>query len=179
MEKKKHKKRNINLGDIIMEYKINETEFFDRMQISELLSRYFAAVDDKCIDMKIVKATFASNGKIVRPDGSALAGWKDILDSQNKSFARFRATHHVMTDLIADIEGNKAKVRANLTAMHLWNFNESDPNSLTSHFAAGLVCSAIAIQTNDGWRINEISNRNVWRTGDGLLTMARDLRPKG
>jgi hypothetical protein len=155
------------------------TKFIDRMQISELLSRYFAAVDDKCIDMKIVKATFASDGKIVRPDGSAIVGWKDILDRQNESFARFRATHHVMTDPVIDIEGNKAKMRANLTAMHLWNFNESDPNSLTSHFAAGLVCSAVAVQTSDGWRINEMSNCNVWRTGDGLLTMARDLIPKG
>ncbi len=162
-----------------MKSKINETEFFDRLQISELLSRYFAAVDDKCLDMKIIKATFASDGKMVRPDGSAIVGWKDILDGQNKSFARFRATHHAMTDLVADIEGNKAKVRANLTAMHLWNFNESDPNSLTSHFAAGLVCSVTTIRTIDGWRINEISNRNVWRTGDGLLTMARDLKPKG
>ena len=158
---------------------IDAAELADRMQIRELLSRYFAAVDDKCIDMKIVKSTFASDGKIVRPDGSAIVGWKDILDRQNKSFARFRATHHVMTDPVIDIEKNKAKVRANLTAMHLWNFNESDPNSLTSHFAAGLVCSATAVQTNEGWRIHEMSNRNVWRTGDGLLTMARDLRPKG
>jgi hypothetical protein len=161
-----------------MKLKKNETDFFDHLEISELLSRYFAAVDDKCLDMRIIKETFASDGKMVRPDGSALVGWKDILESQNKSFARFRATHHVMSDLMADIEGKKAKVRANLTAMHLWNFNESDPNSLTSHFAAGLVCSVIAIRTIDGWRISEISNRNVWRTGDGLLTMARDLRPK-
>ena len=83
--------------------------------------------------MKIVKATFASDGKIVRPDGSAIVGWKNILDRQNKSFARFRATHHVMTDPVIDIERNKAKVRTNLTAIHLWNFNESYPNSLTSH----------------------------------------------
>lgn len=162
-----------------MKSKINETDFFDRLQISELLSRYFAAVDDKCIDMRIVKATFASDGKIVRPDGSALVGWKDIFDGQNKSFARFRATHHVMTDPVIDIEGNEAEMRANLTAMHLWKFNESDPNSLTSHFVAGLVFSVRALRTSDGWRINELSNRNVWRTGDGLLTMARDLRPKG
>ena len=155
------------------------TELADRMQISELLSRYFAAVDDKCIDMKIIKATFTSDGKMVRPDGSALAGWENILDGQNKSFARFRATYHVITDSVIDIEGNKAKLRANMTAMHLWNFNETDPNSLESHFVAGGVLSAIAIRTSDGWRINEVSNHNTWRTGDGLLTMARDLRPKG
>lgn len=163
----------------VVEQTINTTELADRMQISDLLSRYFAAVDDKCIDMKIVKATFASDGKIVRPNGSALAGWKDIHDGQNKSFARFRATHHVVTDPIIDIEGDKAKLRANITAMHLWNFNESDPNSLESHFVAGGIFSAIAIRTSDGWRISELSNRNTWRSGDGLLTMARDLKPKG
>ena len=157
---------------------IDTTELADRMQISELLSRYFAAVDDKCIDMKIVKATFSGDGKIVRPNGSALSGWKDIFDGQSKSFTRFRATHHVITDHVINIEDNKAKVRANVTAMHLWNFNESDPNSLQSHFVAGLVLSAIAIKTSDGWRISELANRNIWRSGDGLLTMARDLRPK-
>ena len=41
-----------------MKSKMNEIELFDSLQINELLSRYFAVVDDKCIDMGIVKAIF-------------------------------------------------------------------------------------------------------------------------
>ena len=94
-----------------------------------------------------------SEEKIVSPDGLVIICWEDILDKQNKSFASFRATQHVITDLIIDIEGNKAKLRANLIVMHLWNFVESDPNSLESHFIAGSVFSGIIIKTNDRWRI--------------------------
>jgi len=32
-------------------------EIVEKTQITDLLIRYFAAVDDKCIDMEIVKAT--------------------------------------------------------------------------------------------------------------------------
>ena len=92
-------------------------EFFDRLEICDLLSRYFRAIDDKRLDLTLVKATFLEDGRIVRPNGSALNGWQDILDGQTKSFARFRATHHVITDQVIDIEGDTAKLQANVTAI--------------------------------------------------------------
>jgi hypothetical protein len=154
-----------------------ETEFFDRLQISDLLSRYFRAIDDKCLDLAIVKATFTTDGRIVRPNGSALVGWEDILNGQKKSFARFRATHHVTTDYVIDIIGDTAKVRANLTAMHLWSDDECDSNSLQTHFVAGGVLLVLATRTSDGWRLSELVNRNTWRSGAGMSAMANYGKP--
>ena len=55
-------------------------ECFDRLEICDLLNRYFRAIDDKCLDLTMVKATFLQNGRIVCPNGSALNGWQEILD---------------------------------------------------------------------------------------------------
>ena len=90
-----------------------------------------------------------------------------------KTFSRYRATHHVISDHIIDLEGDNARLRANMTAMHLWSDEESDPKSLQTHFVAGGVFEGVAVRTADGWRFRELTSRITWRTGAGLATMAR------
>src|SRR5262249_27240692 len=141
--------------------------------IVELISRYFAAVDDKRLSASVVASTFLEDGRIVRPNGAALVGHEEILEGQQQSFARFRATHHVITDHLIDWQDSTARVRANVTAMHLWKAEEGDPNALESYFLAGSVLEAVAAQTPAGWRIRELSVRNVWRTGSGWSSMLR------
>lgn len=154
-----------------------ESEFFDRLQLGELPSRYFRAVDDKQLDLKIVQATFTPDGRIVRPNGSALVGWENILEGQNTSFARFRATHHITTNFVIDLDGDTATVRANMLAMHLWAFGATDSLSLEQHFVAGGVLHLSAIRTGDGWRLTEMENRVAWRSGAGMALMASMAKP--
>jgi hypothetical protein len=123
------------------------TEFFDRLSLCDLLSRYYRAIDDKRLELIIIQATFLQEGRIVRPNGSVLKGWQDILDGQSKSFARFRATHHVLTNHVTDIQGDTAKMQANITAVHLWEYDQCDPHALESHFVAGGVLSVFAERT--------------------------------
>lgn len=130
-----------------------------------MLNRYFGAIDDKRLDLSVLKATFLEDGQIARPDGSALKGWQNILDGQNKSFARFRGTHHVVTNQVVDIDNDIAELRANMTAMHLWKLEDNDPYSLDSHFVAGGVMTGRMKRTAEGWRFSAFSNRVVWRTG--------------
>ena len=146
-------------------------EIIERTQIADLLIRYFAAVDDKRIDIHIVKATFTSDAKIIRPDGSEMAGQENILDGHIKSFARFKATHHVITNFIVDINNNMAVLRSNIIANHVWADNEDNPSLNNKYFLADGVFSAKAIKVDDQWRINELKNDVVWRTGDGMKEM--------
>jgi len=142
-------------------------------QVGTLLSRYFAAVDDKRIDADIVAETFTPDGQIVRPDGVALSGRDAILTGQTESFARFRATQHMITDLVADQDGATVRVRANVQAMHLWAEGRHDPRELESYFVAGGVLRAVAVHTPDGWRLAELSHRPTWRAGAALAMMTR------
>ncbi|MGC5245939.1 nuclear transport factor 2 family protein [Gordonia sp. DT219] len=134
------------------------------MDIPTLLSAYFAAIDDKRLDTDIVAATFLPDGRIVRPDGVALTGPVEILDEQTRSFARFRATHHMLTDHVVTRSGDTAQVRANMQAMHLWN-DAGNSAELETHFVAGGVLRAGAEFTPDGWRLSELTMRPTWRTG--------------
>ncbi|WP_405138756.1 nuclear transport factor 2 family protein [Nocardia sp. NBC_01388] len=143
----------------------------DRTEIVELLSGYLAAVDDKRLDRTVVTTTFAADGRIVRPNGAAVVGHDNILESQSTSFARFRATHHVTGDHLVEIDGGTARMRANLTAMHLWSPEESDSHSLETHFLAGGVFDVRATRTGSGWRLTEMALHNTWRSGTGVAAM--------
>ena len=153
-------------------------EIIERTQIADLLTRYFAAVDDKCIDIHIVKATFTSDAKIIRPDGSEMAGQENILDGHAKSFARFKATHHVITNFIVAINNNMAVLRSNIIANHIWADNEDNPSLNNKYFLADGVLSAKAIKVDDQWRISELKNNVVWRIGDGMKEILNFGRSK-
>lgn len=107
------------------------------------------------------------------PDGSADVGPEAIAARKARVFSRFRATHHVTSDHIIDLKGDTARLRANMTAMHLWSEEECDPMSLETHFLAGGVFEASAVRTPDGWRFKELSARIVWRTGAGMAKIAK------
>jgi len=160
------------------ENNMDENVYFERTQIIELLVRYFSAIDDKCLDLSIIETTFTNEARIKRPNGSALVGHNNILDSQKKSFDRFKATHHVTTDYIIDINDNRAVIRMNLTAMHLWADNVNNPTLTNKHFLAGAIIFAKAIKIDCKWRLSELTNQNVWRTGDGMTEMANFERPQ-
>lgn len=156
-----------------------------REQVIELIGRYFAAVDDKRLDLGVVEATFAADGKIVRPNGAALVGFQAIADGQSESFARFRATQHLLTDHVVDFEGEvdgedeRARVRANVVATHLWAAGHGDAHALDNHFTAGGVLSAEVVRLGGTWRIASLSNRVVWRTGSGFAQMLLTGQPRG
>ena len=142
-----------------------------RARVIELISRYFAAADDKRLNLELVASTFADHGKIVRPNGAELVGPAAINDGQSESFARFRATQHVITNHVIDFEGERAHLRANVVAIHLWGSGHGDPQALETHFTAGGVLSADVVRIGKEWRIERLSNRVVWRTGSGFGQM--------
>ena len=148
-------------------------ELVDHAQICGLLSRYCAAVDDKHIDAAIAAATFTSEGRYVAPNGASISGPEAIANAQAKVFARFRGTHHITTDHIVDLDGDTARLRANMTAMHVWLSEESDPKSSEIHFLAGGVFEAVAVRTAGGWRLSELACRITWRSGDAMAFLAR------
>ena len=153
-------------------------EIVEKTHITDLLIRYFAAVDDKCLDPEIVKATFTSDAKIIRPDDAEIIGQENILDGHLKSFARFKATHHVITNFIVNINNDIATLRSNIIANHLWADNENNPSLNNKHFLADGVFSAKAVKVDNLWRISELKNRVIWRTGDGMQEILNFARSK-
>ncbi len=139
--------------------------FDDRIQICELLTRYYAAIDDRRLDRAAVDAAFTADGRWVGPTGVPRVGGAAIAAQQLEAMALFRATHHVISDHLIEVDGDRARVRANLTAMHLWAAGTTDPAALESHFLAGGVFEGQAERTSAGWRVRELTLRITWRQG--------------
>jgi hypothetical protein len=143
----------------------------DRAEITSLVSRYFSAIDDKRLDRATMEAMFTTSGRLTLPNGASRVGPEAIAAGQGESFARFRATHHVSSDHVIDLDGDSARLRANLIAMHLWADQERDPHTLQMHFLAGGVLHALVVRTDGGWRLCELSMRTTWRTGSGYAAV--------
>lgn len=141
--------------------------------IGQTLFRYFASVDDKAFDEKTFSGIFARDGKIIRPNGQAVTGAKAIFESQEESFKRFRATQHIVSNLLFEESPEGWTVRANLQAMHLWAPESLDPTSLDSYFLAHSVMRAVCIHEDGAWKIGELSVKPVWRSGSGFNTVLK------
>ena len=145
-----------------------------------LLTRYFAAIDDDVLDTDLLRAVFTDDCRVLRPNGDAVVGVDALLESQTRSFARFAGTQHRLTDHLVTVHNDsggtgadvdRARLRANLVAMHLWAPDHLPPTSLEAYFVAGSVVRAQARRTSAGWRVAEVAVTPTWRSGSGISAM--------
>jgi hypothetical protein len=145
--------------------------FLKRAEITELINRYFGALDHRDFDTTTMRLIFADDARIVRPNGAETIGPQTIGESHRNSFVRFRATQHLASGIVVTLHDHEqAEFRGNLVALHLWAEGLGDttvhPND--NYFLAGGVLSGEAAMTPQGWRITRLSNDVIWRKGTGF-----------
>jgi len=149
----------------------DQEKLMHTVAITEVINRYFAALDQKQFDVTHMSQIFADDAKIVRPNGAVTTGPKEIGDSHSHSLSRFRATQHLTSGFIITLKDKtSAEFRANLVAMHLWAEGHGDPSAdpNDNYFLAGGVITGRVILGASGWRITEITNHVSWRRGTGF-----------
>ncbi|MGA7729968.1 MAG: nuclear transport factor 2 family protein, partial [Chloroflexia bacterium] len=72
----------------------HQDKLMHTVAITEVINRYFAALDQKQFDLTTLSQIFADDAKIVRPNGAVTTGPKEIGDSHSHNLSRFRATQH-------------------------------------------------------------------------------------
>lgn len=132
--------------------------------VSAVLSSYWAAIDEHEVTAETVAALYTGDGRWNSPAGPAI-GREAILKAEQFIYGKFQATHHSTTDHLVELDGDVARLRANMTAIHVWAPEVRDELSLQSHFTAGGVVTGEAIRTDAGWRFRELTLRVVWREG--------------
>ena len=142
--------------------------------ITEVINRYFAALDQKQFDVTTLSQIFADDAKIVRPNEAVTTGPKEIGDSHGHNLSRFRATQHLTSGFIITLKDEtSAEFRANLVAMHLWAEGHGDPSADPNDnyfLALGVITGHVSLGAS-GWRITEITNQVSWRRGTGFQQM--------
>ena len=148
------------------------TELINKSEVTGVVQSYFRALDEKTFDAQYLASIFTAEAKVTRPNGASLVGPEEISASHEKSFARFEGSQRLLTGPDISIHGNKATVRANLVAMHMWQGSKASANNPDNFFIAGGVIHAELVQTDGQWKISQISNDVVWRAG-GFRDMAQ------
>jgi hypothetical protein len=152
----------------------DQAKLIHTVAITEVINRYFAALDQKRFDVATLRQIFANNAKVVRPHGITMTGPKEIGESHSQSLSRFQATQHMTSGFIVTlIDSTTAEFRANLVAMHLWAEGEGDPSvdPNDNYFLAGGVITGQVALVAEGWLITEITNQVTWRRGTGFQQM--------
>ena len=152
----------------------DQDKLMHTVAITEVINRYFAALDQKRFDVTTMGQIFADDAKIVRPNGAVTKGPKEIGDSHSRSLSRFQATQHLTSGFTITLKDDaSAEFRANLVAIHLWAEGHGDPNAdpNDNYFLAGGVITGHVILGASGWRMAEIGNQVRWRRGTGFQEM--------
>lgn len=127
----------------------------DRPALADLVARLYALLDEGRHDE--LGSVYAADIDLETPSGR-MVGLDAVIAGARRHSARFRRMQHLNTDLLIDVHGDRATIRANHLAVHVTG--ESDPaDALT----AGLVHRFEARRTPDGWRIVRGRAEVVWR----------------
>ena len=133
----------------------------DRVAISELLHSFARALDTS--DYESYAENYAEGGSIELPDPKR-PGCKIVLEKARMleqvpaSLGRYAATHHISTNHQIHIEGDAAKSRSYLLAVHV-NREPSD------HWSVGGWYDCEYVRTAGGWKFNRVRLTPVWVTG--------------
>jgi hypothetical protein len=145
-------------------------ELADRAEVSELVSRYVLAVDERRVreatDLYVdgfVLDFPAAVFRLVRPD-PALPAVRYHVDTPEPlqeltGHTPYSALQHMTSNVIVELSGDTAHVRANLIAAHV----HERPDS---HFDLGGIYEFDAVRTDDGWRLSRVKLSQVWTGGD-------------
>ncbi len=153
------------MGDANRDYDIAQLqrqvrELLDRNEIVNLIGRLGLMLDEKRFDdirsivTDDVVADFPSTG------AGQMRGIEALAAHGRKSQGRFERAHHVITDHLIDLDGDRATVRANLIATHVHRADEPG-----SHYDVGEYYRFEMIRTPEGWRISRLNPNGVWTSG--------------
>ncbi|MEU1185465.1 nuclear transport factor 2 family protein [Streptomyces sp. NPDC005820] len=132
----------------------------DRAAIAELCDRYVRHLDKDRHNDDWFDAVFTDDVHLTFPMGE-YKGVEGLADFQRMARTTFERTHHIGSNYTIELDGDRAGVRAHLTAVHVKRGEEP-----TAHFDIGGHYEAEAVRTPAGWRIRRFVFDLVWSAGD-------------
>lgn len=145
----------------------------DRGEIADLVARSLAAIDEGRFDA--LRAIYTEDSSASAPGGRA-RGRDAIIAQVSRNHTPERRSQHLVGDVIVDVDGDTAQVRANVFAAFARAASD-DPSPLGSpvEVTFGTVYRYRAVRTPDGWRLSEVEIHPLWSSGatEGLLRQVK------
>ena len=132
----------------------------DREAIGDLLHRFGVVLDEQRFGD--LRSVFATNASIATPGGRA-EGIDAIVAQASRNHTPELRTQHLLTDLVVDVDGDRAHARANYLGVFATGDGALAP---APHFQIGSVYNYELVRTSDGWRVHSMEMRPTWAIGE-------------
>jgi SnoaL-like domain len=127
-------------------------ELIDRTEITDLVSRLGIWLDDKRWDEA---RSILTEDVTASTAGGSVAGVDQVAEQARRN--QRVPTHHVITNIVIDLDEDQATVRANLIATFVGGPDGSGPDS-----QLGERYRLEAVRTPEGWRLSGVEAKPVW-----------------
>lgn len=143
----------------------------DRLAISDVLVRYGTALDTG--DPALLESCFCPDAVLEfdRAPATTPGGFAE----RAKRLRNLAATQHIITNISADLDGDRATSTSYVLAMQAWGAAEGRETLLTGGSYADTL-----VRTAAGWRIAHRRFTSLWAVrGTDVMTPAHDKLPVG
>ncbi|MGC5031164.1 nuclear transport factor 2 family protein [Micromonospora sp. DT229] len=132
-----------------------------RSEVAALLDRYLvgldsAGPDSAGLDDAWAGSLFTAEAVVEFPVGRH-QGLDGLAGFHRTAMAKFDRTQHLNSPAVVDLDGDRARLRANLISTQVLRSQEL--------FVTGTAAEGEAVLTAQGWRLRSLSFRLIWKTG--------------
>lgn len=132
----------------------------DRNEITDLVHRLGVCLDEGRFDE--MRFLFVEQATARTPGGTA-EGREALIAQASRNHTPDDRMQHVITNVLIDLGGDRATVRANLVVHFASLHNEALAPPV--QFTLGEVYRFDAVRTPEGWRISRVEATPVWMSG--------------
>jgi hypothetical protein len=132
-------------------------ELTDRADLTDLLNRQGLWLDEQRFDA----ASVFTNDATAQTQGGRAQGLQAITALAHRTHAPFDRTQHVTSNVLIDLDGDRATVRANLIATLVHDAAAHEPP-----YRVGERYRFKAVRTPRGWRFSRVEATRVWSSGE-------------
>jgi hypothetical protein len=134
----------------------------DRQAIAQLVAQLGRMLDEKRFDE--ARSVLADDVTVRTPGGEAHGSEAVVAQARRTHTVN---TQHAISDVLIDLDGDRARVRANLIATFAPDrpgarLVVGDAEHPDSYFTLGEVYRFEAVRTPDGWRLSRIETERSW-----------------
>ncbi|MVU83268.1 DUF4440 domain-containing protein [Nocardia sp. ET3-3] len=134
----------------------------DKFEITELVHRLGRALDEG--DWDELAALYTPDATAQTPGGLAV-GRTALVTQASRNHSPDRRIQHVISGILIDLDGDTAKVRANLLAVFAWGPAQDPTLGSQPRLTLGEVYRFTAARTPDGWQLSSVASAPVWSVG--------------
>lgn len=132
-------------------------ELSDRAELTDLVSRQGRWLDERLFDDS---AAVFTDDATARTPGGQVEGIEALTAQARRNHIRFARTQHVTSNILIDLDGDRATVGANLTVHFVQDEGTAEPV-----FSMGERYRFEAVRTPAGWRFSRVEVTPVWKSG--------------